>query len=40
MKLPDGYKILISEKGTTLSGGQRQRITIARTLLNHLEFLF
>ncbi|HDD6724235.1 TPA: ABC transporter ATP-binding protein [Staphylococcus aureus] len=33
MKLPDGYKTVLHEKGNNLSGGERQRISIARALL-------
>ncbi|HDD0318428.1 TPA: ABC transporter ATP-binding protein [Staphylococcus aureus] len=33
MKLPDGYKTVLHEKGNNLSGGERQRISIARVIL-------
>lgn len=33
MKLPDGYKTILHEKGNNLSGGERQRISIARAIL-------
>lgn len=32
-KLPQGYRTMIGENGSTLSGGERQRISIARVLL-------
>ncbi|XLM22291.1 ATP-binding cassette domain-containing protein, partial [Chromobacterium piscinae] len=31
---PQGYDMLISERGQSLSGGQRKAVTIARALLN------
>ncbi|GBU47601.1 ABC superfamily ATP binding cassette transporter, ABC/membrane protein [Staphylococcus aureus] len=33
MKLPDGYKTVLHEKGNNLSGRERQRISIARAIL-------
>ncbi|EOU3381922.1 ABC transporter ATP-binding protein [Staphylococcus aureus] len=33
MKLPDGYKTVLHEKGNNLSGGERQRVSIARAIL-------
>lgn len=33
MKLSDGYKTVLHEKGNNLSGGERQRISIARAIL-------
>lgn len=32
-RLPDGYRMVLGERGATLSGGQRQRIAIARAAL-------
>lgn len=32
---PEGYDMLISERGESLSGGQRQSIAVARALLNN-----
>ncbi|MDR2602357.1 MAG: ABC transporter ATP-binding protein/permease [Spirochaetaceae bacterium] len=31
--MPEGYKTVIGENGSTLSGGERQRVSIARALL-------
>lgn len=39
LKLPEGYKTLIGERGLKLSGGQRQRLAIARALLKDAPIL-
>jgi len=35
LRMPDGFKTPVGERGVTLSGGQRQRIAIARAILRN-----
>ena len=39
VKLPEGYRTVIGERGATLSVGQRQRLSIARALLKNAPIL-
>ena len=39
MKLPDGYKTMVGERGLKLSGGEKQRVAIARTILKNPRIL-
>ncbi|MDB5412327.1 MAG: transporter ATP-binding protein/permease [Rubritepida sp.] len=39
MKLPEGYKTRVGERGLKLSGGEKQRVAIARTILKNPRIL-
>ena len=39
MKLPEGYKTCVGERGLKLSGGEKQRVAIARTILKNPRVL-
>ena len=39
MRLPDGYKTRVGERGLKLSGGEKQRVAIARTILKNPRIL-
>ena len=39
MKLPEGYRTRVGERGLKLSGGEKQRVAIARTILKNPPIL-
>ncbi|MGC1201602.1 MAG: ABC transporter ATP-binding protein [Candidatus Acidiferrales bacterium] len=39
LKMPEGYRTLVGDRGQRLSGGQRQRLAIARALLKDAPIL-
>ncbi|KAJ4477494.1 P-loop containing nucleoside triphosphate hydrolase protein [Lentinula aciculospora] len=40
MRLPDGYKTKVGERGLMISGGEKQRLAVARVLLKDPPILF
>jgi ABC transporter ATM len=40
MKLPDGYKTQVGERGLMVSGGEKQRLAVARVMLKNPPILF
>jgi ATP-binding cassette, subfamily B, bacterial MsbA len=39
VKLPEGYRTMIGDRGARLSGGQRQRVALARAILRNAPIL-
>ena len=40
LKLPDGYKTMVGERGMMISGGEKQRLAVARLILKDPPILF
>jgi len=40
LKLPEGYKTEVGERGLMISGGEKQRLAIARVMLKDPEIVF
>lgn len=40
MKLPEGYKTQVGERGLMISGGEKQRLAVARVMLKDSQILF
>lgn len=40
MRLPDGYKTKVGERGLMISGGEKQRLAVARVMLKDPPILF